>query len=253
MHGGLQIFNKPKSSHYRARLYGSPYTSVFSRKHVAKADRMKKLPARKTAATTADTPPLDQAAWLRAAADAIAEDGFNGTRILPLSKRLGVTRGSFYWHFADHAAFVRAFIDYWRDQQLRAVKAFQHETADPVKAYARLLDVVLTDSAPELKRLKVEFALRGYARRDPIAAKAVATVDRARTNLFIPIVEGLADSTRDAESFAHLLLVQISGAQHAIAGPTCKPAVLAGMKRAMLQSLEALVAMRARRSKRLVL
>jgi AcrR family transcriptional regulator len=44
----------------------------------------------------ADTTLLDRTSWLKAAALAIADEGFNGTRVLPLSKRLGVTRGSFY-------------------------------------------------------------------------------------------------------------------------------------------------------------
>jgi AcrR family transcriptional regulator len=200
------------------------------------------------ATKSVETTQLDKTAWLRAAAIAIAEDGFNGTRILPLSKRLGVTRGSFYWHFADHAAFVQAFIIYWRDQQLRAVEVFTHESNDPVEAYARLLDMVLTDTGVELKRLKVEFALRGYARRDAFAAKAVAAVDQARTQLFIPIVEGIAETTAETESFAHLLLAQLSGAQHAIAGPNCNGAVLAGMKQAMLSALAALHATKALRS-----
>ncbi len=209
---------------------------------------MKAAPRKKAAAPKpADTAQLDQLAWLKAAAVAIAEDGFNGTRILPLSKRLGVTRGSFYWHFDDHAAFVHAFIVYWQEQQLRAVAAYKHQTSDPVKAYARLLDVVLTDTGPELKRLKVEFALRGYARRDAFAAKAVKAVDLARTTLFMPIVRDIADSEVEAESFAHLLMVQLSGAQHAIAGPNCDAIILAGMKRAMLKSLGAMHALRASR------
>ena len=208
---------------------------------------MKAAPRKKTTAPkTADSTQLDPLAWLKAAAVAIAEDGFNGTRILPLSKRLGVTRGSFYWHFADHGAFVRAFIVHWQEQQLRAVAAYKHQTSDPVNAYARLLDVVLTDTGPELKRLKVEFALRGYARRDAFAAEAVTAVDLARTGLFMPIVRDIADSPKDAESFAHLLMVQLSGAQHAIAGPNCDANVLAGMKRAMLKSLEAMHALRAK-------
>jgi AcrR family transcriptional regulator len=207
---------------------------------------MKAAPRKKAAISKpTDSAQLDQLAWLKAAAIAIAEDGFNGTRILPLSKRLGVTRGSFYWHFADHAAFVRAFIVHWQEQQLRAVAAYKHQTSDPVNAYARLLDVVLTDTGPELKRLKVEFALRGYARRDAFAAAAVTAVDFARTGLFMPIVRDIADSPNEAESFAHLLMVQLSGAQHAIAGPNCDANVLAGMKRAMLKSLEAMHALRA--------
>jgi AcrR family transcriptional regulator len=191
--------------------------------------------------------PLDRQAWLKAAAAAIAEDGFNGTRILPLSKRLGVTRGSFYWHFADHAAFVEAFIEYWRDQQLRAVSAYQYPSDDPLVAYAHLLDIVLTDTGAEQKRLKVEFALRGHARRDPVAAKAVAEVDRARTQLFLPLVRTLASSDEEAQSLAHLLLVQLSGAQHAIAGPKTDASFLVNLKQAMLRSLCALYAAHASR------
>jgi AcrR family transcriptional regulator len=200
--------------------------------------------AKKRAVSIVDSAPLDQTAWLRAAAAAIAEDGFNGIRVLPLSKRLGVTRGSFYWHFADHSAFVEAFIVYWRNQQLRAVEAYQHTASDPVKAYEQLLNVVLTDTEPELKRLKVEFALRGYARRDDFAAKAVAVVDRARINLFLPIVARIAKNTQEAEAFALLLLIQLSGAQHAIAGPNFGAALLADVKQAMLTSLAAMYASR---------
>jgi AcrR family transcriptional regulator len=195
----------------------------------------------KSANNVVDSAPLDKTAWLRAAAAAIAEDGFNGIRVLPLAKRLGVTRGSFYWHFADHAAFVEAFIVYWRNQQLRAVEAYRHTDADAVAAYRQLLDVVLTDTEAELKRLKVEFALRGYARRDAFAAEAVTIVDRARIDLFLPIVNAIAVDEKEAESFATLLLIQLSGAQHAIAGPNCGAEKLAGIKKAMLTQLAAIV------------
>lgn len=197
-------------------------------------------PKPKKRSTAVDSTTLDRDAWLRAAAAAIAEDGFNGTRILPLSKRLGVTRGSFYWHFADHAAFVVAFIERWRDQQLRAVESFKYPGDDPVAAYAALLDLVLTDTGAEQKRLKVEFALRGHARRDSVAAKAVAQVDLARTKLFRPMVAPIAANDDEADSLARLLLIQLSGAQHAVAGPKYDAAVLTGMKQAMLKSLQAM-------------
>jgi AcrR family transcriptional regulator len=192
---------------------------------------------------------LDRTAWLKAAANAVADEGINGTRILPLSKRLGVTRGSFYWHYADHADFVRAFIVYWRDQQLRAIDNFRSPSPDPIKSYAHLLEVALNDSVPELRRLKVEFALRGYARRDAFAAKAVSEVDRARTDLLLPLVRAIANSDEDARSLSQLLLIQISGAQHAIAGPKYDAKVLAGLKRAMLRSLKALYAVNASKEK----
>jgi AcrR family transcriptional regulator len=204
---------------------------------------------KKTTANIVDSAPLDKTAWLRAAAAAIAEDGFNGIRVLPLAKRLGVTRGSFYWHFADHAAFVEAFIIYWRNQQLRAVEAYRHSNVDAVAAYRQLLDVVLTDTEAELKRLKVEFALRGYARRDAFAAESVTIVDRARIDLFLPIVNAIAVDVKEAESFATLLLIQLSGAQHAIAGPNCDAEKLANIKKAMLTQLAAIVETRIHQNK----
>ena len=201
-------------------------------------------PRKKLAAPATELTQLDQTAWLRAAAAAVAEDGFNGIRILPLSKRLGVTRGSFYWHFADHAAFVEEFIVYWRNQQLRAVESYQHQKTDAVGAYEALLDVVLTATEPELKRLKVEFAVRGFARLNAEAARAVAVVDRARIDLFLPIVSDIGEDTIEAESFATLLLVQLSGAQHAIAGPNFSAKSLARLKAVMLLQLAAIYAVR---------
>lgn len=202
---------------------------------------MPKISKKNTRDDTAESTRLDQSAWLRAAATAIAEDGFNGTRILPLSKRLGVTRGSFYWHFADHAAFIDAFILYWRDQQLRTIDVYEHDNMDAVSAYRKLLNIVLMDTAPEQQRLKVEFALRGFARRNQTAADAIDVVDRARIKLFLPIVQGIARNKKEAEALALLLLIQISGAQHAIAGPNCNVDVVSTLKQAMLDSLAAMV------------
>ena len=39
--------------------------------------------------------------WARAALEAIAEDGVTAVAVEPLARSLGVTKGSFYWHFAN--------------------------------------------------------------------------------------------------------------------------------------------------------
>jgi AcrR family transcriptional regulator len=52
--------------------------------------------------------------WLDAAFKAVTEDGFDHLRVLALADTLGVTRGSFYWHFADHAALVAALLERWQ-------------------------------------------------------------------------------------------------------------------------------------------
>ncbi len=78
-------------------------------------------PSAKRRSTALTGRPLDRGAWLEAAADAIAEGGFGEARILTLAKKLGVTRGSFYWHFRGHDDFIRSLLERWRDEQLHAM------------------------------------------------------------------------------------------------------------------------------------
>ena len=54
-------------------------------------------------------------------------DGIDGVKIVPLAERLGVTSGSFYWHFEDHDDLLRSMLDWWdremTDSVIRIVNA----------------------------------------------------------------------------------------------------------------------------------
>jgi len=63
---------------------------------------------------------LSQQDWFNAATEAILESGFDQLRVLPLAKRLKVTRGSFYWHFDDLGSFIHLFLDQWQALRMRA-------------------------------------------------------------------------------------------------------------------------------------
>lgn len=51
--------------------------------------------------------------WVSAAWDMLGESGLDGVRVEPLARRLGVTKGSFYWHFKDRQQLVEALLDRW--------------------------------------------------------------------------------------------------------------------------------------------
>src|SRR5258707_13517163 len=51
--------------------------------------------------------------WIEAGFAALADSGPNALRIGPLCERLNVTKGSFYWHFADMPAYRSALIESW--------------------------------------------------------------------------------------------------------------------------------------------
>lgn len=56
---------------------------------------------------------LTREEWLAKALEVLARKGVAGMRIDALSKALGVTKGSFYWHFKNRDDFTKNLLDYW--------------------------------------------------------------------------------------------------------------------------------------------
>ena len=53
--------------------------------------------------------------WIQAGFALLAEGGPNALRLDRLCERLEVTKGSFYWHFADMRAYRAALVEAWGD------------------------------------------------------------------------------------------------------------------------------------------
>ena len=75
--------------------------------------------AKKTKQRT-EAPRLGRDDWLDAAYLAVVEGGFDQVRVLTLADTLGVTRGSFYWHFSDHAELLQALLQRWQKREIDA-------------------------------------------------------------------------------------------------------------------------------------
>ncbi|MGB3596933.1 TetR/AcrR family transcriptional regulator [Pseudomonas neustonica] len=137
---------------------------------------------------------LSQQDWFNAATEAILEGGFDQLRVLPLAKRLKVTRGSFYWHFDDLGSFIHLFLDQWQALRMRGLRYWQpgkDPSLSPEQEVDRVLTLMFEGPAVEFKRMKVEFAIRDYAQRDDYARNIVATVDNARVEQSAQLLEPL--------------------------------------------------------------
>jgi AcrR family transcriptional regulator len=142
-------------------------------------------------------PRLGRAEWIEAALDALARDGAAGLRVEPLAKRLGVTKGSFYWHFKDRDALRDAALEAWADGRIAAIRR-QTEGIEPRAALLALVDIYMR--APNPKGLAVELAIRGLARASAGAARAVETVDGERLARVAALFAGLGSDDADARA-----------------------------------------------------
>lgn len=59
--------------------------------------------------------------WAQAALDLIAETGVQAVAVEPLARRLGVTKGSFYWHFPSRDALLQAALERWENVEQEAL------------------------------------------------------------------------------------------------------------------------------------
>lgn len=74
---------------------------------------------------------LSAADWEQAALDMLAEGGVGAVAVEVLARRLGVTKGSFYWHFATREALIQAALDRWEQADEQDVLAPIEAVADP--------------------------------------------------------------------------------------------------------------------------
>ncbi|MER6308973.1 helix-turn-helix domain-containing protein [Streptomyces sp. NPDC001657] len=77
--------------------------------------------------------------WADAALAAMSEGGLAAVAVEPLAARLGTTKGSFYWHFANREALVEAALERWEQLRTEAVITEVEAEPDPGKRLRRLL------------------------------------------------------------------------------------------------------------------
>ncbi|HRK63647.1 MAG TPA: TetR/AcrR family transcriptional regulator [Terricaulis sp.] len=162
---------------------------------------MAAAPQRKKAESA---PTLDAATWIETAMDALAEGGIEAVRVDPLAKRLGVTRGSFYWHFKDRDALHQAMLKQWRERASYNIITRIEGTADSARDRLKRL-LGLPYSGPRAARAAaIEVAIRLWARRDRNAAKAVRHIDRVRLDYFARLFEERGLAARAARQRAYV-------------------------------------------------
>ena len=112
--------------------------------------------------------------WLDQGLKTLAKSGFTALKADPLAKSMGVSRGSFYWHFADIAAFHAAILKHWREVAAEQIIAGLETTEE------NPLQLLLRGAFGSKQAL--ERAVRSWATVDAKARAAVQAIDRRRVD-----------------------------------------------------------------------
>ena len=143
--------------------------------------------------------------WVFAAAELLAEGGIEAVRVEPLARRLGVTKGSFYWHFDGRPDLHRAILEVWEQVgTLGIIDAVEAAGGDPLERLRHLWSLTNDD------RFGAELAIRDWSRRDESVRAIVQRVDNRRMGYLRALYRQLGWTPVEAEArslLAYSLLI----------------------------------------------
>lgn len=138
--------------------------------------------------------------WIRAAQTRVAGDGIESVRVEVLARDLGVSKGSFYWHFRDRGELLEKLLARWEDGELRWLNV-----EDGAGAATRWANFIERAADPE--RGRMEIAMRAWARGDERVATRVIAIEKRKARLITDVLRDVGFTQTAADSGSEVILL----------------------------------------------
>ncbi|HET7691311.1 MAG TPA: TetR/AcrR family transcriptional regulator [Nocardioidaceae bacterium] len=152
--------------------------------------------------------------WTARALALLLEEGPAAVTVQRLCTDLGVTKGSFYWHFADRAALTTAIARRWVRESHATMARLEEIEGLPPADRLRAITVRLLDPST----YAVERSLRTWARTEPSVASVIAEGDVWIVTLVASTLLELGLAPEEARMRAGVLHFAAIGFAHGEAG-----------------------------------
>jgi AcrR family transcriptional regulator len=171
--------------------------------------------------------------WIDEGLRALAVGGPEAVRIESLARALGVTKGGFYWQFADRPALLEEMLDTWERVSVDEVIERVEDQGGDARAKLRRLSAIAYSSE---EVLGIDLAIRDWARRDTTVARRLRRVDNRRMDYLRSLFGAFCPDEDDVEARC-LLTFSLWIGNHFIAadhGPHSRTDVLRLVTRRLL-------------------
>ena len=149
--------------------------------------------------------------WIEAATEVLVDRGIDHVKVDALALQLGVTRGSFYWHFKDRGELLRSVLAAWhRLSTEQLTRRLEGASDDAVEQLVSLLSLPFRGRAA-VRAARIELAIRAWARRDDMARSAVDQSDASRIGYIAQVFSALGFGIKEARARAFLLYAYVVG------------------------------------------
>lgn len=149
---------------------------------------------------------LDRDRWVSEALAALEEGGPEAVAVVPLARRLGVTRGSFYWHFESREELLAAVLERWEHEHVVVPLERLDDLEDARERLKALFELAVRKPPTILAQL--------LASDEPVIQTALERSSRLRTEFLTRAYRELGLSRSQAESQAMLAYCTYVGLAH---------------------------------------
>jgi AcrR family transcriptional regulator len=150
--------------------------------------------------------PLQPHDWIRAALARLSSEGVDSVRVEVLARDLGVSKGSFYWHFQDREELLAKLLALWDEGEMKWLDA---AAADNESAAARWAMFVERSADPERARLEV--AIRNWARRNHDVAARAAAIEKRKAQFIAGVLRDTGFASDAAEYWSEIVQLACLG------------------------------------------
>lgn len=150
---------------------------------------------------------LNREDWLNGALKILCKKGADGVKITPLAKQLGVTSGSFYWHFKNRKELYEALLVYWEKEMTDATI----ETVGSFKGAPKKRIWLLMEQVMKSGMASCDLAFWQWAQYDATAQKVFKRVLDKRFTFAAWMFEQAGFSKAQAESRGRMMVVYMMG------------------------------------------
>ncbi len=154
---------------------------------------------------------LTKEQWFKEGMKVLEAHGSAGLTIDELTKRLNVTKGSFYHHFKNRITFSEELLGYWEQQMTLGIINASRRVVDFDERNKKIMD--LSNKPSTYKR---EVAIRAWALRDPVARAFQKRIDKQRLSFLTDLYDMFTKEKEQAELMAHIRYCFVIGAQQII-------------------------------------
>ncbi len=152
---------------------------------------------------------LTRRRWLEEGLALLEEAGAEALTIESLTSRLGVTKGSFYHHFANYQVFQERLLEFWEEEGTLRIIQWAEQEASPSEKLARVMYASLHPS-------RLDVALRAWALRDEQVRVHQQRIDQQRLAYLEAVVFATRADHLYAQQLARVLYSLYVGSQHII-------------------------------------